>query len=47
MVVGGSIRKWVGVDGMNGSGLEWVGAWFSKTNNKIYLDIFRKKKKTK
>ena len=34
---------------VNGRGWEWVevaGAWLSKTHNKIYLDIFRKNKKT-
>ena len=44
--MGGNRWEWMGVDG---SGWEWVevaGAWLSKTHNKIYLDIFRKNKKT-
>ena len=56
MGVDGSGWEWMGVGRsewdevrVNGSGWEWVevaGAWLSKTHNKIYLDIFRKNKKT-
>ena len=44
MGVDGSRWKLVAV---GGSESEWVGAWFSKTNNKICLDIFSKNKTTK
>ena len=47
MGIGGSRWKWVRLGRMNGGELEWVGAWFSKTQNKIGLVIFRKNKKTK
>ena len=31
---------------VGGNDWEWVGAWFSKTLNKICLDMFRKNKNT-
>ena len=42
--VGRSESQWVGVNVNGSEWIEWLGACFSKTHNKICLDIFRKNK---